>query len=80
MGPVLFHISISKLDEGIKCTHNQFVDDTTLGRTVEPCEGRRVLLRDRDRQKSTVRVQMLTLYKDKHRVSEACGMALQGMF
>lgn len=53
--------------------------DTKLGRTVEPCEGRRVLLRDPDRQKSMVRVQTLTLYKDKHRISETRGMALQGM-
>lgn len=75
----MFHISISKLDEGIKCTHNQFVDDTKLGRTLEPCEGRKVLLRDLDRQKSMVRVQMLTLFKAKHRVSETRGTALQGM-
>lgn len=50
----MFHISVGELDEGIKCTCTKFVDDTKLGRTAEPCEGRKVLQRDPDRQKSMV--------------------------
>ena len=64
LGPMLFSIFISDMDDGIKCTLMKLADDTKLSGEVDTSEGRATLQEDLDRQEEQANKKLMKFSKD----------------
>ena len=68
LGPVLFDIFVSDLDDGITCALMKFADDTKLSGEVDTAEGRGTLQEDQDRLEEGDNKNLMKFNKDKCKV------------
>jgi len=68
LGPKLFNIFVSHLDDGIKCTLIKFADDTKLSGEVGSLERRATLQEDLDRLEERANKNLMKFNKDRCKV------------